>query len=96
MSNEKKEFEILFRDIYPKLYYAAQQAINRHVAAEEGLPFDLDQEWTKVSAMMKEEETSDENLSGDSGKPQEEKPFCQVGSWSGSYRQCRCTSQHLF
>jgi transmembrane sensor len=51
---------------------AAQQAINRHVAAEEGLPFDLDQEWTKVSAMMKEEETSDENLSGDSGKPQEE------------------------
>ena len=51
---------------------AAQQAINRHVAVEEGLPFDLDQEWTKVSAMMKEEETSDENLSGDSGKPQEE------------------------
>lgn len=27
MSNEKKEFEILFRDIYPKLYYAAQQIV---------------------------------------------------------------------
>ena len=51
----------------------SQQAINRHAAAEEGLPFDLDQEWAKVSAMMKEEETSDEVLSSEgSGKPQEE------------------------
>lgn len=34
---------------------AAQQAISRHVAAEEGLPFDLDQEWAKVSALMKDD-----------------------------------------
>ncbi len=34
----------------------AQQAVARHGAAEEGLPFDLDQEWAKVSAFIDKEE----------------------------------------
>lgn len=50
----------------------AKQAVSLHSAAEEGLPFDLDQEWEKVSALMNEEETTDEELSEGSDKHQEE------------------------
>lgn len=50
----------------------AKQAVSLHSAAEEGLPFDLGQEWEKVSALMNEEEATDEELSEGSDKHQEE------------------------
>lgn len=32
----------------------AQQAINRHAAQEEGLPFDLNKEWAKIASFIDE------------------------------------------
>lgn len=45
-----------------KLAMDAQQVVARHHAKEEGLPFDLDQEWNKLSAFIDEEESKEENI----------------------------------
>ena len=44
-----------------KIAMDAQQAVARHSADKEGLPFDIDQEWNKLSAFIDEEEKKEEN-----------------------------------
>ena len=44
-----------------KIAMDAQQAVVRHSADKEGLPFDIDQEWNKLSAFIDEEEKKEEN-----------------------------------
>ena len=45
----------------------AQQATNRHAAQEEGLPFDLDQEWAKVASFIDDNsEVKQEDEAGNS------------------------------
>lgn len=47
MSNDKKDFEILFRDIYPKLYYAAQQIVKDEEVCRDIISDSFEQLWTK-------------------------------------------------
>ena len=47
MSNEKYEFEILFRDIYPKLYYAAQQIVKDEEVCRDFISDSFLQLWSK-------------------------------------------------
>lgn len=47
MSNEKYEFEILFRDIYPKLYYAAQQLVKDEEVCRDFISDSFLQLWSK-------------------------------------------------
>lgn len=49
MSNEKKEFEILFRDIYPKLYYAAQQIVKDDEMCRDFISDSFLQLWSRRS-----------------------------------------------
>lgn len=47
MSNEKKDFEILFRDIYPKLYYAALQIVKDDEMCRDFISDSFLQLWSK-------------------------------------------------
>ncbi len=47
MSNEKKDIEILFRDIYPKLYYAAMQIVKDEEVCRDIIGDSFEQLWTK-------------------------------------------------
>ncbi len=51
MSNEKKDFEILFRDIYPKLYYAAMQLVKDEEVCRDIIADSFEQLWTKRAAV---------------------------------------------
>ena len=46
MSDEKKEFEALFRDMYPKLYYAAMQIVKDEEACRDIIGDSFEQLWT--------------------------------------------------
>lgn len=54
MSNEKKDFEILFRDIYPKLYYAAMQLVKDEEVCRDIIADSFEQLWTKRAAVEPE------------------------------------------
>lgn len=47
MSNEKKDFEILFRDIYPKLYYSAQQIVKDDEMCRDIISDSFERLWTR-------------------------------------------------
>lgn len=47
MSNEKKEFEVLFRDMYPKLYYAAVQIVKDEEICRDIISDSFEQLWTR-------------------------------------------------
>ncbi len=47
MSDEKKEFEVLFRDMYPKLYYAAIQLVKDEEVCRDIIGDSFVQLWTK-------------------------------------------------
>lgn len=58
MSNEKKDFEILFRDIYPKLYYAAIQLVKDEEVCRDIIADSFEQLWTKRAAVEPEKRPS--------------------------------------
>lgn len=45
MSNEKKEFEALFRDMYPKLYYAAMKLVKEEETCRDLINDSFEQLW---------------------------------------------------
>ncbi len=47
MTNEKKEFEALFRDMYPKLYYAAIQIVRDEEACRDIISDSFEQLWSR-------------------------------------------------
>ena len=47
MSNEKKDFETLFRDIYPKLYYAAMQLVKDEEVCRDIIGDSFEQLWLR-------------------------------------------------
>ncbi len=49
MTNEKKEFEVFFRNMYPKLYYAALQIVKEEEACRDIISDSFEQLWTRRS-----------------------------------------------
>lgn len=47
MNNEKKEFEALFRNMYPKLYYAALQIVKDEEACRDIISDSFEQLWVR-------------------------------------------------
>ncbi len=58
MSDEKKEFEVLFRDMYPKLYYAAMQLVKDEEVCRDIIGDSFEQLWLKRQAICPDKRPS--------------------------------------
>ncbi len=58
MNNEKKEFEALFRDLYPKLYYAAMQIVKDEEMCRDIIADSFEQLWLKRDSIEPAKRTS--------------------------------------